>query len=141
MKILVGTDGSNPALKAVKYAARLAGGTRAASVITLVSVHDDTALRHAEHFVGRQAVEDYLRALSDKDLARARRHLDQAGIRHDMVIRTGHVASEIVALANRGKFDLVVVGSKGRSALGDLLVGSVAQRVAALAKVPVLIVK
>jgi nucleotide-binding universal stress UspA family protein len=34
-----------------------------------------------------------------------------------------------------------VLGSKGRSSLKDLLIGSVAQRVSELSKVPVLLVK
>jgi nucleotide-binding universal stress UspA family protein len=36
---------------------------------------------------------------------------------------------------------LIVLGSKGRSALKDLMIGSVAQRVASLAKTPVVLVK
>lgn len=58
-----------------------------------------------------------------------------------MEIRTGHVAQEIVDCANAGKFDMIVLGSKGRSAVADLLLGSVAQRVLASAKQPVVIVK
>jgi nucleotide-binding universal stress UspA family protein len=51
------------------------------------------------------------------------------------------VAQEIVDQADQGKFDLIVMGHKGRSALRDLLIGSVAQRVLAMAKTPVLLVK
>ena len=141
MKIMVATDGSKNSLKAVKHAAKLAAQTTGASTVTLISVHDDTALRHAERFVGKRAVEDYLRDLSESELAPARKVLDKAGVRHDMVIRTGHVASEICAAAAQGKFDLLVVGSKGRSALEDLLIGSVARRVSELSTVPVLVVK
>jgi len=57
------------------------------------------------------------------------------------VIKTGHVSQEIVALADGEKFDLVVLGSKGRGALADLLIGSVAQRVLTTAKLPVTIIK
>ena len=142
MKILVATDGSKPSLNAVKYAAKLARLLRAASnVITLVSVHDDAGLRHAKAFVGSDVVSDYLRELSDKELKPARKLLDAAEVKHDMVIRTGHVAHEIVGLANEGKFDLIVLGSKGRSAIADMLLGSVAQRVLATAKQPVVLVK
>ena len=38
-------------------------------------------------------------------------------------------------------FDLVVLGSKGRSALKDLVIGSVAKRVIELSQVPVLLVR
>lgn len=142
MKILVATDGSRPALRAVRYAAKLVGQLLSkSSSITLVSVHDDVGLRHAKAFVGSDAVADYLRELSEKELKAARKLLASAGVKHDMEIRTGHVAQEIVDCAKSGRFDLIVLGAKGRSAISDLLLGSVAQRVLATAKTPVLLVK
>ena len=56
-------------------------------------------------------------------------------------VKIGSVAELIAETAAKGKFDLIVMGSKGRTALKDLLMGSVAQRVAALSMVPVLLVK
>jgi len=141
MKMLVATDGSKNALHAVKYAIQLLGRMSEGGSITLISVHDDVALRHARRFVGKDAVADYLRELSEQDLADSRKALDKAGVSHDMIIRTGHVATEIVEAAGRGKFDLLVMGSKGRSALKDLLIGSVAKRVAEISRVPVLLVR
>jgi nucleotide-binding universal stress UspA family protein len=137
MKILVPTDGSACALRAVKYAAAL----RPQASITLISVHDDTGLRHVKQFIPKDTVSDYLRELSDKDLKSARSALDKAGVPHDMVIKTGHVAEEIAKAAKAGKFDLIVMGAKGRSALSDLLVGSVAQRVLTLTTVPLTFIK
>jgi len=142
MKILVAVDGSKNSLRAVKYAAKLAHLLRTASnKITLISVHDDTGLRHARAFVGKAEVADYLRELSEKELKPARKLLKDDGISYDMEIRTGHVAQEIVDCANTGGFDMIVLGSKGRGALADLLLGSVAQRVHANTKQPVVIVK
>jgi nucleotide-binding universal stress UspA family protein len=142
MKILVATDGSKHALHAVNYAARFVRLLRSATnPITLISVHDDIGLRSAKSFVGSANVADYLRELSEKELKPARKLLDAAGVKHNMVIRTGRVAQEIVACANEGKFDLIVMGAKGRSAIADLLLGSVAQRVLATAKQPVVLVK
>ncbi|MCJ0763229.1 universal stress protein [Variovorax terrae] len=141
MKILVATDGSKHALRAVKYAIELVHQVRPASSVTLVNVHDDTGLRHAKAFVGRTEVADYLRELSEKELKPARKLLKAAEVKHDIVIRTGHVSQEIVDLARNGKFNLIVLGAKGRSALADLLLGSVAQRVLATAPQPVVLVK
>jgi nucleotide-binding universal stress UspA family protein len=142
MKILVATDGSKNALRATKYAAKLVGLLRSkSSRVTLISVHDDTGLRHAQSLVGKAAVADYLRELSDDELKPSRKVLDALGIQHDMEIRTGHVAREIVACADKGKFDLIVLGSKGRGAVADLLLGSVVQRVLAAARQPVVVVK
>jgi nucleotide-binding universal stress UspA family protein len=142
MKILVATDGSKPAMHAVKYAIKLLQSFSSASnAITLISVHDDVGLRHARAFVGQEAVADYLRELSDKELKPARKRLDAAGIKHDMEVRTGHVAQEIVRCAKAGKFDLIALGAKGRGAIADLLLGSVAQRVLTMADIPVVLVK
>jgi nucleotide-binding universal stress UspA family protein len=142
MKILVATDGSKPAIHAVKYVVKLLRSLSSTSnSITLISVHDDVGLRHAKAFVGKDAVADYLRELSEKELKPARKLLDSAGIKHDMEVRTGHVAQEIVRCAKAGKFDLIALGAKGRGAIADLLLGSVAQRVLTMADMPVVLVK
>ena len=142
MKILVATDGSKSALQAVKYASKLIRQlSSTSSSITLISVHDDTGLRHAKAFVGSDVVADYLRELSEKELKPAQKALDAAGIKHDMEVRIGHVAQEIVQCAKAGKFDLIVLGAKGRSAIVDLLLGSVAQRVLSTAETPVLLTR
>ena len=142
MRILVATDGSKPALHAVKYAVKLLRSLASASnSITLISVHDDVGLRHAKAFVGKDAVADYLRELSEDELKSARRLLEAAGVTHDVEVRTGHVAEEIVRFAKSGKFDLIALGAKGRGAMADLLLGSVAQRVLATADTPVVLVK
>ena len=142
MKILAAIDGSKPALNAVKSAINLVRQLSSTSnSITLISVHDDVGLRHAKAFVGREVVADYLRELSEKELKRAHKLLAAAGIKHDLEVRTGHVAKEIASLAESGKYDLLVLGAKGRNAVADLLLGSVAQRVLATAQTPVLLVK
>ena len=142
LKVLVATDGSKAALHAVKYAINLLGKLSSPlNSVTLVSVHDDVGLRHAKRFVGSEVVADYLRELSEKELKPARKLLDAAGVRHDMVIKTGHISQEIVDFARSSKFDLIVLGAKGRSAIADILLGSVAQRVLATATCPVLLVK
>ena len=62
MKLLIALDGSKPALNAVKYAIKLlARVTAEPNTVTLISVHDATALRHASAFVGPETVADYLR--------------------------------------------------------------------------------
>ena len=142
MKILLATDGSKSAQHAAKYASKLLGQmTGKANSVTLISVHDDVGLRHAKAIVGASVVADYLREQSDKEMKPVRKVLDAAGIKHDMIVRTGHVAQEIVDCAKAGKFDLIVLGAKGRGALADMLLGSVAQRVLSTAHVPVLVVR
>jgi nucleotide-binding universal stress UspA family protein len=140
MKILVAVDGSKSSLNAVKYAVKLASNFRTQDRITLINVHDDQGLRHAQQFVGKEGIVDYLRELSEKELKSALAVLVKAGVKHDSIIHTGHVAQVISDVADK-KFDMVVMGTKGRSGLIDMLVGSVAQRVLSTCKKPVLLVK
>jgi nucleotide-binding universal stress UspA family protein len=86
-------------------------------------------------------IDDYLREVSEKDLKGAQKALDTAGVKHSMVIKRGNVANEIITLANKEKFDLIVMGSKGRTGIIDAMMGSVAQKVSNAAKQPVLLVK
>ena len=141
MKILLPVDGSKSSVNAAKYAAKLAKNFRNPVVITLLSVHDDLSLNHVKQFVSKSVVDDYLREVSERELKPAQKVLDASRVKHNMVIKRGHIADEIVTLANKEKFDLIVMGTKGRGGLLDVLIGSVAQRVSGSAKQPVLLVK
>lgn len=141
MKILIPIDGSKSSLNAAKYVAKLVKALRSKCTITLVSVHDDAGLGHVKQFVSKSVVDDYLRETSEKELKASQKALDLAGVKHSMVIKRGNVAQEIIALANKEKFDLVVMGSKGRTGILDSLMGSVAQKVSVGAKQPVLLIK
>jgi nucleotide-binding universal stress UspA family protein len=141
MKILLPVDGSKSSLNAAKYVAKLSKDLRSKCTVTLISIHDDVGLAHVKQFVANSVIDDYLREVSEKDLKGAQKTLDAAGVKHSMVIKRGHIASEIIALANKEKFDLIVMGSKGRSGIVDAIMGSVAQKVSNNAKQPVLLIK
>ena len=141
MKILVPVDGSKSSLNAAKYVARLAKNLRSKCTVTLASIHDDIGLGHVKQFVAQSVINDYLREVSEKELKSAQKALDAASVKHTMVIKRGNVAEEIIKLANKEKFDLIVMGSKGRTGILDALMGSVAQKVSAGAKQAVLLVK
>ena len=141
MKILLPIDGSKSSLNAAKYVAKLAKNSLSPVSVTLVNIHDDIGLSHVKQFVSKSVVDDYLREISEKELAPVQKILVTAGIKHNMAIRRGHISEEIIALANKDKVDMIVMGAKGRSGLLDVLMGSVAQRVSSSAKQPVLLVK
>jgi nucleotide-binding universal stress UspA family protein len=141
MKILLAIDGSKSSLNAAKYVSKMAKNSRSPAFVTLVNVHDDAGLGHVKQFVAKSVVDDYLRELSEKELKGAQKVLDVARVKHNMAIRRGHIAEEIMTLANKDKVDLIVMGTKGRSGFFDILIGSVAQRISGSAKQPVLLVK
>lgn len=141
MKILLPVDGSKSALNAAKYVGKLAKDLRSKCTVTLISIHDDIGLGHVKQFVAASVIDDYLREVSEKDLKSSQKVLDTARVKHSMVIKRGNVANEIIALANKEKFDLIVMGSKGRSGIIDALMCSVAQKISNVAKQPVLLIK
>ena len=55
--------------------------------------------------------------------------------------KTGSPGEAIAKQANAGDFDLVMMGSHGHSALGNLVMGSVATKVMAHCGTPVLLVR
>ena len=141
MKVLLPVDGSKSSLNAAKYIAKMAKNSRSPVSVTLVSVHDDIGLGHVKQFVAKSVVDDYLRELSEKELKAAQKVLDVAGVKHNMAIKRGHIAKEIISLANKDKVDMIVMGAKGRSGFMDVLMGSVAQCISSSAKQPVLLIK
>ncbi len=109
-------------------------------------MHDDTGSARTKasssNSAAREEDDAALRRLYDKELKPSTRLLDRASVKYQVEIRTGpSAAREILACAKAGKFDQIVLGAKGRSAIADLLLGSVAHRVLATAEVPVLLVK
>lgn len=149
-KILLATDGSEGALRAAKFAARLATPLRAK--ITVLTVHDDDLMLYEamgpamwpapvpdaaldiEAFKSACEQRAMTTTLADTQAALG----DVTDI--ELVQVWGHGANTICEYAAEGGFDLVVVGSRGRSAFARLLLGSVSAQVAQHAPCPVTIV-
>jgi nucleotide-binding universal stress UspA family protein len=79
--------------------------------------------------------------MADTEFAKSLKWAQKEGVDVKAVFKTGHVAETILATIDKLSPDMVVMGAKGRSGLVDVLMGSVAQRVAAKSTVPVLLVK
>jgi len=145
-KILVPTDGSATARKAVEYASGLAKQT-GASLILLSVIDRSLFMSKAIPSVVAPAhlaepVEDYLKQAAEAYLEEAERLCERKGIKSRKVIMTGHPVEEIIKEAERSKVDLIVIGSHGMSALKAALLGSVTFGVIHKdTKIPVLVVR
>lgn len=141
MKVLVAIDGSDNALRALEHALKLAACGPEPAEVVLVNVHDDVALRSASQFVAKESVDAYLDELAAGETGGAAKRAAAAGVPHRLLTLRGPVGQTIADTAMREGCAMVVLGYKGRAALRDLLIGSVAQRVLALAQMPVVLVK
>lgn len=145
-KILVATDGSESAQKAVKYSLGLAKQTGAA--VVLLSVIDKEALvaqyvpagLSPTHLV--QPIEQFIQSAAQAYLVKAEKECRKKRIRCSSVVRKGHPVEEILREAKKSKADILVVGCQGRGALESAVLGSVAYGlIHKNAKYPVLVVR
>ena len=139
MKVLFASDGSECSDRAVKYLIRSFSKEVRKLRVTLFYV-DAPMMSRVVAALGEQRVAEIHRENSDLCLRNARRRLKRAGIDFDESHATGNAAQCIARTAKAGKYDLVLMGSHGRTALKNVLLGSVSARVLAECTVPVLVV-
>ena len=140
MKVLLAVDGS-------EYTKRMLGYLSANPEVMgkdpeITVYHGLMALpHHAASVVGPAVVREYQESELEKVFRPIRAFFAQKGLRVEFVDRVGPVADGIAAYAEDGRFDLIVMGSHGHGELAGLVMGSVATRVLARCKVPVLLVR
>jgi nucleotide-binding universal stress UspA family protein len=81
------------------------------------------------------------RFASDDSLAAVRATLEESGTVYDQHLGSHEASDELVAIADRVKASLIVIGLRRRTPTGKLITGSQAQRILLDANCPVLAVK
>lgn len=135
-KILVALDGSRASYNALNYAINLArqshGTITGVFAIPLFSVN----VARPESKLAKAFAEG-----GKKILAKAKTKCAQNGIMFYEKILCGNEGFKINHFAQSNKADLIVMGSRGQSNIGEFILGSVSHYVAQKSKIPVLIVK
>jgi nucleotide-binding universal stress UspA family protein len=131
MKILLAYDGYEHSKNALEEVAELA---RDAAEVTILSVVPESEARGSKSGGHR-----WLAPHAHQDVAIAHRFLAENGVNGAMKIAYGDPATEIRKEAATGGYDMIVVGSHGRRALGQLVLGSVGKALLADAPCPVLV--
>jgi nucleotide-binding universal stress UspA family protein len=140
MKILVAVDGSEFTRRMVAYWAahdEWLGPQHSYTVLTVVPPIPPRAAA----VLDRELLHSYYADEGEKAFHPLRIFLDKQGLKATYLSKTGHVAETIAKTATDGDFDLLMMGSHGHSELGNLVLGSVATRVMAHCKTPVLLVR
>ncbi|MCU4743085.1 universal stress protein [Halobacteria archaeon AArc-m2/3/4] len=140
--VLVPIDGSEPAWKALDHAASVFAGGR----ITVLHVVDPAAGMYTGVDGGYFDTEAFERAKDrGEDLCeRASERLrddDLEGIDLATAVEAGRPARTIVEYVSEHDVDHVVMGSRGRTGVSRMLLGSVAETVTRRSPVPVTIVR
>ena len=136
-KILAAVDGSLSSKNMTRYVARLAAGKNA--LVVLLHVHDRVPAT-----VGGGAAQEVRKALaaeSAKLLAEYVAIVEAEGATCVPLVREGAAANMILQAQVEEDCDLIVLGSRGLTALEGLVVGSVTAAVVSRAECPVLVTR
>ncbi|HJV85057.1 MAG TPA: universal stress protein [Noviherbaspirillum sp.] len=141
MRVLVAVDGSKYSRKAVKHVASHLDWFQGKPELHLLHVKEPVPAGRSRPFLAADLIADYYRKESEITLSPAGKLLDKLQIPYTAAWRVGDVAEEIRAYARKHKIDMIVMGSHGRTAFQNLVMGSVATKVIAATNVPILIVR
>lgn len=140
MKILLAVDGSKFTKKMLAYLTthpEMFGQHNSFTAFTAIGALPP----RARSAVGADVAKSYYEEETSKVAAPVVKFLARHGITPEVKYKVGSAGELIAKAAEEGEFDLVMMGSHGHSALGNLVMGSVATQVLAHCKVPVLLVR
>lgn len=140
-KLLVAVDGSGAALRALHAAVSLAKLVPDSSIHVVHAHEAPRVYGELQVYVPPEKMRALQREHSEAFLDRAEAELKGTGLRHTREVLEGPVGRTIAEHAERIGCDAIVMGRHGESALGDLLMGSVAMKVLHASKLPVLLVR
>ena len=145
LKILIAVDGSEHANRAIETAAKMAQSTVSLEAC-LISVRTGAILEPL--FANDYSMITLKKLDSEQEdrqttvLNNAAQYAKDHGLTLGEPVRAhGNVAQEIVRIAKERQADLIVMGTRGLSALSGILLGSVAQKVLHDSSIPVVMVK
>jgi nucleotide-binding universal stress UspA family protein len=139
-KILCPVDLSEPSREALKTAARLAADAN--SELTLLHVWQ-SPVRLSEETILQSGVLEHEQNRAEAALAGWKAEADSLGAKSVAIKVLAGVPWKVIVdeVASHPGYDLVVLGTHGRTGIMRVLLGSVAERVARHADCPVLLVR
>ena len=140
MRILLAVDGSPYTQKMLDYLATHSEWLGSAHSYTALTVQPSLPPRAAKA-LGKDTVAEYYAEVAQKVLSPVHQFLELHKVDAQCESKVGHIAEAIAEAADNGNYDLLIMGTRGHSALSKLVMGSIATQVLAQSKVPVLLIR
>lgn len=135
-KILVALDGSKNSSRALNKGIEIAkNGFASITGISVIQVFP-TEMGIVKTWSGTEIFKN-----SEKFLKIAKMMCAKNQVKFNSVIKYGDEGRTIVSFAHKNKYDLIVIGSRGRGRIKEVFLGSTSNYVLHSSKIPVLIVK
>lgn len=141
MKILIPVDGSENALRAVRHVLDTRQWYATPVAAHLINVQLPVASGAVKMFISKDQLQEYYEEEGKAALQAAKDLVHSAGIECHARVGIGDIASTIASFASSEGCDLIVMGTRGMGAVGNIVLGSVATKVIHLAKLPVQLVR
>jgi nucleotide-binding universal stress UspA family protein len=136
-KVLLAVDGSKSALRATRKLIESARWYKEPLEVELVTVCPPVP--HV--ILAKEMVDRYYRQEGTKSLVTSTKLLDKAKVPYHAHVLVGEIAHTIVKHAQSSSCKTIYMGTRGMSAISNLVLGSIAIKVVHLADVPVMLVK
>ena len=138
-KILVPVDGSDNALRAVKHAIAVAKSSLVTELHLLHVMESMPTYVHAYFSV--DDIQKIEASAAEEILQSAKRLCDEATVPYVSHTRAGAIAQTIAACTDELQCNTIIMGTRGMSAITNLIIGSITTKVIHLVSVPVTLVK
>ncbi len=137
--IILATDGSKYSENAVEYAVEIAkiSGAR----ISAISVVDTGLFATIPMDAAWENIYELLKTEANEATGKVEEEAKKSDVDVECFVVEGHPAEEIVKLSETIPADLIVMGTLGKRGLDRFLLGSVAEKISRISKVPVMIVR
>jgi nucleotide-binding universal stress UspA family protein len=150
-KILIAIDGSETSLRAADYAIEIAGENNDTSLFAIHVLPSQVGYAYSSDIYGQAtstSISEFLEDIKkeaekwfDKIKQKTYERNKKIQIKTEVVATDRSVVGAIVEYAEHENIDLIVIGTRGRSAIKKMLLGSVASGVITYAHCPVLVIK
>jgi len=125
-----------------QYSSRLADELSARLVVAhVINIRDVEAISSVESLGYSVSTEGYINGVKEERMAELEKIVAEGPLPRDrikVVIKVGHPFEALLKIINEEKVEMVVIGTKGRSDLEQVMLGSVAEKIIRHSPVPVL---
>ena len=142
-KILYPTDFSDVAAKALDYIKQLReAGSQEVVILHVINQRTiDGLMRHSISDINIDNWREKAKEVAQESLTEICKELEDVGFSVKSIIKTGFPWHEILDLEEEEAPSIIVIGSHGRSNIGEIFLGSVSERVIRKCKRPVMVIK
>ena len=137
-KILAAVDGSEPSQRGAHLAAEIAH--KFGAHLTLTHVLSPLWIPPEVYGLSIDAIQAAHAKEGQRLVSETEKKVHLEGLKIDHVVLEGMPAEALAEFAKTHGYDLMVIGSRGQSAMSRVVLGSVSSRLAHVCQVPLLIV-